>query len=215
MMELDVLRELWTAPPGLVGFLGVGIGIITNNQDPDKMGRVKAKLPWLSEEDESDWMRVVTPMAGKDRGLYFLPDVNDEVLVAFDHGDPQRAYVLGSLWNGQDTPPESNDDGKNNKRTLKSRSGHLIRLDDSEGGAKIEIVAAGGKNSIIINAQENTITISADSDLTIQSAQGKLKLSGKGVEITSQAEIKIEASQNLELKAGPQLNIKGQTVNIN
>ncbi len=215
MMDLSVLHNMLVLPAAPPGFLGVAVGIVTNNQDDEKLGRVKVKLPWLSEEDESDWLRVVAPMAGNERGCYFLPEVNDEVLVAFDHADPQHAFVLGSLWNGKDKPPANNEDGKNNKRLLKSRSGHLICLDDTDNAAKIEIVAAGGKSSIVIDAQENTITISADADLVIQSANGKLKLSGKGVEITSQAEVKIEASQNLDLKAGPQLNIKSQMVNIN
>ena len=174
------------------------VGVVTNNQDPDGMGRVKVRLPWLTDEDESHWARVVAPMAGNDRGLYLLPEVDDEVLVAFEHGIVEFAYVLGALWNGKDKPPESNDDGKNNKRTIKSRSGHIIRLDDSDGAEKIEIIDKSGKNSITFDASANTITIKADSDISIQSSNGKLKLSGKGVEITSQDAVKIEASQGMD-----------------
>ncbi len=72
-------------------------------------------------------------MAGAGRGLYILPEVDDEVLVAFEHGNPSTPYVLGGLWNGKDKPPEANSDGKNNMRVLKSRSGHVIRLDDTAG----------------------------------------------------------------------------------
>ena len=86
---------------------GMMTGLITNNKDPEKYGRVKVKFPWLSEEDESDWLRVVVPGGGNNRGLLFLPEVNDEVLVGFEQGDINRPYVLGGLWNGQDTPPES------------------------------------------------------------------------------------------------------------
>jgi uncharacterized protein involved in type VI secretion and phage assembly len=196
-------------------FFGVAIGIVTNNQDPDKRGRVKVKFPWLSDTEESFWARVATPMAGKDRGLYLLPEVDDEVLVAFEHGSVEYPYVLGALWNGKDAPPENNDDGKNNHRTLKSRSGHLIRLDDTDGKEKIEVIDKSGKNSIVISTSDNTITISADKDITIQSTNGKLKLSAKGIEISSQAEVKIEASQNMDVKASGQTNIKGATVNIN
>jgi phage baseplate assembly protein V len=196
-------------------FTGVAMAIVTNNKDPDGLGRVKVKLPWLDDQVESDWTRVVTAMAGKERGLYCLPEVDDEVLVAFEHGRPDCLYVLGGLWNGKDKPPETNADGKNNVRALKSRSGHVIRLTDAQGDEKIEIIDKTGKNSIVISAKDNTVTISADADITVTSTKGKLKLAGKGVEITSQAEVKIEASQNLDLKAGPQLNIKGGTVNIN
>lgn len=196
-------------------FYGVTIAEVTNNKDEEGLGRVKVKFPWLSDTDESFWARILTPMAGKAYGMYFLPEVGDEVLVAFEHGMIEFPYILGGLWNGKDKPPDTNSDGKNNKRVIKSRSGNIIRLDDTEGEEKIEIIDKSGKNSIVISTKDNKITIAADADITIQSSQGKLKLSGKGIEIDSQAEIKITASQNMDLKAGPQLNIKGNIVNIN
>jgi uncharacterized protein involved in type VI secretion and phage assembly len=196
-------------------FYGVVIGVVTNNKDPDGLGRVKASLPWMADQVETDWARVVTPMAGPQRGIYFLPEVNDEVLVAFEHGNPGAPYVLGGLWNGKDKPPESNSDGKNNFHTIKSRSGHLIRLSDTENEEKIEIIDKSTKNTIVISSKDNTITITADADITIKSNSGKLKLNGKGVEITSTDAVKIEASQNMDLKSSAQLNIKGSAVNIN
>ena len=196
-------------------FYGVTIAEVTNNKDEEGLGRVKVKFPWLSDTDESFWARILTPMAGKEYGIYFLPEVGDEVLVAFEHGMIEFPYILGGLWNGKDKPPDTNSDGKNNKRVIKSRSGNIIRLDDTEGDEKIEIIDKSGKNTIVISTKDNNITIAADADITIQSSQGKLKLSGKGIEINSQAEIKITASQNMDLKAGPQLNIKGNMVNIN
>jgi phage baseplate assembly protein V len=205
-----------TAPDSTDGrFTGVAMAIVTNNKDPDGLGRVKVKLPWLDDQVESDWARVVTAMAGAGRGLYWLPEVDDEVLVAFEHGRPDSLYVLGGLWNGKDKPPEDNKDGKNNVRALKTRSGHVIRLTDTDGDEKIEIIDKTGKNSIVISAKDKTVTIGADADITVKSTNGKLKLSGNGVEITSQAAVKIEASQNVDLKAGAQLNVKGQMVNIN
>lgn len=196
-------------------FYGVTIAEVTNNKDEEGLGRVKVKFPWLSDTDESFWARILTPMTGKEYGMYFLPEVGDEVLVAFEHGMIEFPYILGGLWNGKDKPPDTNSDGKNNKRVIKSRSGNIIRLDDTEGEEKIEVIDKSGKNSIVISTKDNKITIAADADITIQSSQGKLKLSGKGIEIDSQAEIKISASQNMDLKAGSQLNIKGNIVNIN
>lgn len=196
-------------------FFGVTIGIVTNNKDPDGLGRVKTSLPWMADQVESDWARVVTPMAGAGRGVYFLPEVNDEVLVAFEHGNPDTPYVLGGLWNGKDKPPESNSDGKNDRRAIRSRSGNVIRLTDTDGDAKIEIIDSSGKNTIVISAKNNTITITAASDVTIQSSNGKLKLSGNGVEITSSSTVKVEASQSMDLKSSGQLNVKGTVVNIN
>jgi len=205
-----------TTPPGTDDrFFGVAIGVVTNNNDPDGLGRVKTSLPWMADQVESDWARVVTPMAGPGRGVYFLPEVNDEVLVAFEHGNPDTPYVLGGLWNGKDKPPESNRDGKNNLRAIRSRSGNVIRLSDADGDAKIEIIDSSTKNTIVIRAKDNSITITAAGDVTIQSSNGKLKLSGNEVEITSESTVKIEAGQNMELKSSGQLNVKGTVVNIN
>jgi uncharacterized protein involved in type VI secretion and phage assembly len=196
-------------------FYGVTIAEVTNNKDEAKLGRVKVKFPWLSDTDESFWARVLTPMAGSDRGMYFLPEVGDEVLVAFEHGNIEFPYILGALWNGKDKPPETNEDGKNNKRTIKSRSGHTITLDDTDGEEKIEIVDKSKKNSIVVNTKENTITISADADITLKSSNGKLILSGKEIQLDSKGDVKIKASQNMNIEAGAQLNIKGKMVNIN
>lgn len=199
-------------------FYGVTIGIVTNNQDPDGLGRVKVRFPWLAGEGEpaeSNWARVLAPMAGNDRGLYFLPEVDDEVLVGFEHGIVEFPFVLGALWNGKDKTPESNDDGDNNKRVIRSRSGHTIRLDDTDGKGKVEIVDGSEKNKIVISMDDDTITITADADISIESSNGKLKLSGNGVQIKSNAEVKIEATQTMDLKSDAQTNIKGSMVNIN
>jgi uncharacterized protein involved in type VI secretion and phage assembly len=196
-------------------FYGLALGVVTNNKDPDGLGRVKVKLPWLADNAESDWARVVTPMAGNGRGIYVLPEVDDEVLVGFEHGLVEFPYVLGGLWNGKDKPPEANSDGKNNVRMIRSRSGHVIRLTDTQGEEKIEIVDKSGANSIVISTKDKTVTVSADADVSITSKNGKLKLSGKGVEITSTAEVKVEASSTMQLKAGPQLSLKGSVININ
>ncbi len=215
MMDMSILAGFLASPDERGRLYGMTVGVVTNNQDPDKLGRVKVRFPWLSDEQESHWARVLTPMAGNGRGLYFLPEVDDEVLVAFEHGDVRFPYVLGALWNGKDAPPETNDDGENNKRTIRSRSGHMIRLDDTEGEEKIEIIDSKEKNRIVISTADNTITITADADITIQSRSGKLKFSGNGIEISSQAEVKIEASQDMDLKSSTNLNIKGSMVNIN
>src|SRR5262249_35696979 len=110
---------------------GVAVGIVTNNQDPEGMCRVKVKFAWRERDDESYWARVATLMAGDSRGSLFLPEVDDEVLVAFDQGDIHHPYVIGSLWNGQDAAPEKNSNGKNDIRKIRSRSGHEFIFDDS------------------------------------------------------------------------------------
>jgi uncharacterized protein involved in type VI secretion and phage assembly len=194
---------------------GVTVGVVTNNQDPDGLGRVKVRFPWLSGEDESHWARVAAPMAGKERGIYFLPEVEDEVLVAFEHGDPRFPYVLGALWNGKDAPPAKNDDGKNNLRVIKSRSGHIIRLSDEDGKEKIEIIDKSEKNSVVIDTASNTITVTTDKDITLSASKGTIKLDAQKIEIKSSADMKIEAGAGMDVKASATMNIKGQAVNIN
>jgi uncharacterized protein involved in type VI secretion and phage assembly len=194
---------------------GVAVALVTNNQDPDGVGRVKVRFPWLSDQDESHWARIAAPMAGKDRGAYFLPEVDDEVLVAFEHGDIRFPYVVGMLWNSKDTPPATNDDGKNNVRVIKSRSGHVVRLNDEDGKERIEIVDKSEKNSIVIDTAGNTITIVSDKDITLQAPNGTITLDAQKVAVKSSADAKIEAGGGMDVKASATLNIKGATVNIN
>jgi uncharacterized protein involved in type VI secretion and phage assembly len=192
---------------------GVVVGIVVNNKDPEKMGRVKVKFPWLSNDDESGWARVATMMAGAGRGSWFLPEVDDEVLVGFEHGDVRFPYVVGGLWNGKDAPPANNDDGKNNIRTIQSRSGHIVRLDDTSGSEKVEVIDKGG-NSITIESSSNNITIKAT---------GRIKIEGNGIEITSQSDVKIQAnstadiqaSATMSINASGNMTIKGALVSIN
>ena len=195
--------------------LGVVVGVVTNNQDLDKMGRVKLKFPWLSDKEESNWARMAVPMAGNARGIYFLPEVDDEVLVAFEHGDVRFPYVVGALWNGKDTPPAENGDGKNNVRVIRSRSGHVIRLTDEDGKEKIEIVDKSEKNSLVIDTAQNTITITTDKDIVLSASKGTIRLDAQTVEIKSSADTKIEAGAGMDVKANATMNIKGAMVNIN
>ena len=194
---------------------GVAVGLVIDNKDPQALGRVRLKLPALSDDEIGHWARIAVLMAGADRGTFFPPEVGDEVLVAFEHGDIARPYVLGGLWNGQDKPPETNADGKNNLRLVKSRSGHLIRLDDSDGAEKIEIVDKSGGNSITIDTANNAITITSAADVTIDAPQGTLKLSAQTIEISSSANTEVKAQGNLTLEASGTTTLEGATVNIN
>ena len=138
---------------------GTQTAIVTDNQDPDRLGRVKVKFPWLPSGDTgSAWVRLATFGAGKDRGTYWLPEVDDEVLVAFTHGEPNHPIIVGSLWNGKDRPPqEAGDGGKNDIRFFKSRSGHTLLFDDTEGKERISIRAVKPLD------ESSTIGLEADS----------------------------------------------------
>ena len=200
---------------------GAAIGVVTNNKDPEGLGRVKIQFPWLAEDSEGDWVRIVSFMAGKNRGGVFFPEVGDEVLVIFEQGDIDYPYVIGSLWNDKDTPPETNQDGKNNIRKITSRSGHeivfndddehkkekleihtkaghKIILDDSAGQEKIEITDKTGSNKIAIDSVQNSINV--------ESAM-QLKIKANIVEI--------EGTSSLTLKSSAIVTIQGMPVKIN
>lgn len=213
MTLLDLLCPRDESPAGRIH--GVVTGVVTNNQDPEKLGRVRVRFPWLSDEDESAWARVAAPMAGKETGLWLLPEVDTEVLVVFERGDPRFPYVLGALWSSGSPPPETNEDGANDRRVLRSRSGHVVRLDDRDGEERIEIIDASGKNSITLSTADNSVTIACDGDLTLRAANGKVVIEGNGVEVKSQLDVSVEAGANLELKASGQATVKGATINLN
>jgi uncharacterized protein involved in type VI secretion and phage assembly len=214
-MNPEILQQLLTPADPPQRFYGVVVGVVTNNKDPEDLHRVKVRFPWLDGANESHWARVAAPMAGNDRGAYFLPEVEDEVLVAFEHGCVDYPYVVGALWNGKDKPPESNSDGLNKHRTIKSRSGHVIRLNDKGGSETIEIIDKSGNNKIVVSTQDNTITIEAQSDISISSKTGKLKMSAVGVEINSKADVKIEATGNTDVSANAFVNVKGAMIKLN
>lgn len=205
--ELEVGREAGGS------IAGVAVGVVTDNKDPDGLGRVKLHLPWRDPNFVTDWVRIVTPMAGKDRGMFFLPEIGDEVLVAFDRDDIRFPYVLGSLWNGDEKPPEGNADGKDDVRVIKSRKGHIVRLVDADSkgvitialndGKKIEIDDDGlrftdGQNSIEIKTAGGTIEVQATASLSLKAPK-----------------ITIEASGQLELKGGGSLSASAGVVRIN
>jgi len=216
MMELGLLAA-HPASRETGRMFGVVTGVVTNNQDPDGLGRVKVRFPWLSKDHESHWARIAAPMAGDGRGLYALPEVDDEVLVAFDQGRVDHPFILGALWNGKDKPPAGNGDGGNNVRVFRSRSGHVIRLDDSAGAEKIEIIDAKGKESLVFDTAAKTIALTADQNVVIESKSGKVQIIGKeGVEITTDGTGKLEAKQGLDLKSpGGQVNVQGMAINLN
>lgn len=176
---------------------GVVTGIVKDINDPEGMGRVKLDFPWLAEESDevssnsgeershSYWARIATLMAGSGRGTFIIPEVGDEVLVAFEHGNINFPFVLGSLWNSEDTPPESMDsDSKNNVRAIHSRSGHTIVLDDNtdDDSAAIRVTSQGG-HTLTIDDSGGTgkigLKTSAGHEMTLDDEGGTVTLADK------------------------------------
>jgi uncharacterized protein involved in type VI secretion and phage assembly len=194
---------------------GPVVAIVTNNEDPEGLGRVKLSLPWLSDDNETSWARVCSPMAGAQRGIFFLPEVEDEVLVVFEHGDPRRPVVLGGLWNGVDKPPVANSGGGNHERSIYSRSGLRLQFIDEDGAEKIEISGPDGANQIVIDVAESTISITADADIRLTAPNGTVGIEAQNVEIKATAGAAIEAGSSLEAKAGGDMTLQASTINLN
>ncbi len=199
---------------------GVVTAIVTNNRDDNNQGRVKLKFPWLANDMESDWARVIGAGAGDGRGIYWLPEVNDEVLVAFEHGDIRRPLVIGGLWNGVDHPPlaagEAVKDGKVHARVIKTRSGHTLTfVDDS--GARVQLETAGG-HSLLLDDENSLIEIKSKGGITI-----KMDDSDGSVTLQCQGDLKVESRRGISFKAGSDINleatgrvvIKGITIDLN
>ena len=228
MAEVDVIEVLQgSLSRDRKRIEGVTLGVVTDTRDPQGLGRVKVRLPWVSEIAESGWARVAVPMAGPDRDTFFIPEVNDEVLVAFRHGDPRHPYVIGSLWNGRDRPPVPTT--ATQQRVIRSRSGHQITfddlpsqekisitsheghkvvLDDSPQGMRIEITDAKGTHQIVLDARTQTISITAAAgNVEVKAPAGSVSLQGSTVQVN--------ASSTLDLRAGGLLNLQAPLVKIN
>ena len=194
------------------------VGIVTDNEDPEGWGRVKVKLPTMTEDHASNWARIVTPGAGSGRGIYWFPEVNDEVLVAFEHGDIHRPYIIGGVWNGTDpTPRKIGDtvvDGKVRLRGSTTRVGHKVWfVDDDKGSEKRGYyiqTATGSGHWLRFNDTEKFIEI--------ETAGGhKIRMDDRdrSISISSTGNLKLEAKGNIDIKAGGIITVKGATIKLN
>jgi uncharacterized protein involved in type VI secretion and phage assembly len=208
---LDVIRGPEEAARAEGQISGVAIGIVTDNRDPEGLARVKVRMPWLAADAESDWVKIATLYAGADRGSVWLPEVDDEVLLVFEHGDVNYPYVVGALWNTQAKPPEANADGQNNVKLVRSRSGHAVTLRDEAGRETVEIRSKGGHRIELSDAAgAERVTISD------HTGQNILILESMGGQVTLKAGLRlsIEAPQ-VEIAATGPLTLRGAVVNIN
>lgn len=192
---------------------GVAIAIVTHNNDPQGLGRVKVRFPWHSDPRDSHWARIASPMAGKDRGLVMLPEIDDEVLVAFEQENIRFPYIIGGLWNGQDKPPEKNADGKNNKRLLKSRKKHYLLFDDGPKGS-VEIAHEKGRK---ITLDDNGFVVEDElgNRVKVESASGAMTIEAKGQLKIKAASISIEATGTIEVNSKATMTLRGSLININ
>ncbi len=216
--EPDTLADLVTARDGddrRGRFHGVVTGTVTNNIDPLQLGRVKVKLPYLGALPpvESNWCRIASPWAGgKMSGFMAIPEINDEVLVAFEHGDANTPYVVGQLWSLKDMPPSPSGTvvigGLVTKRIIKSRSGHVITLSDMPGKEGISIVDKTMLNKIELDSIKNSLAISTMGDVQIDCLNFKVNAKAT-LELKAVATAKVSGTAGLELKSAAKTSVIG------
>ncbi len=203
--------------------------IVRNNNDPDKLGRVRVEYPWFqgdSLEHPSEWCEVCTPFASKEAGMWFIPEIGEEVLVYLQGGNLDHPVILGSLYSKQNRPPESNRAGDHNSdnsnalKFIRTRSGHLLAFDDSDAdravvlkdkeGRRLEILSK--ENKIVLSDEQNNCLVIEGPTITISNSNGdEVRIESGGITVKSQS-VKIEAAASLELGAGAtEALVKGQS----
>lgn len=236
------------APPsGDMGMGGIYYAIVTQNKDEKKLGRVKVRFPWMpgGDKDQSAWAHIAVPMIGDKWGTWTLPEVDDVVAVVFLAGDINHPVIIGGVWSSVDTPPETNSDGKNDFRFIKSRSGHRMLLDDS---AKTKVVltertnnnyvgvghypeAGSAPNKFELKAPsaingsptKGVAVTSMDGKINIWCPNGTLKINAQHIEITASDKADIKSGADMTLESGMQATVsstgagkyEGSNVKIN
>lgn len=206
-------------------------GIVTDNQDPDGLGRIKVSLPELEggADTQSDWLPVLSPFSGAEIGVFCLPELEDIVIVMFFDKELEKGVVIGSMYNQNMTPPlteensdgDLNDDGNNALHFVRSRSGLRIILDDTDGEEKIQLLSPDAATRIEMLIGDELINIETDKDLSI-SAKGVISIEAEEIEfkaekaVTIEAEnIKQEASKDITVEGGNSVAIEGSSVKLN
>jgi len=200
---------------------GLVEAIVVDNVDPEELGRIKVKFPTLPETPDSYWARLSMPMAGQERGWMTIPEIDDEVLVSFVRGDINNAIVVGSLYNGEDTPPYANEDGENNLRVFQSRSGHRLTFDDTEGSERIELILHNEEIKVIWDSANKVLSVYSGKDIIIEAKESiSVKCKDFMLEASNSVniktnEMKVEAGGNLNQQAGATLSMEASLIKLN
>lgn len=211
-------------------FSGPVLGTVTDNQDPDNLARVKVMVFILGNSVITDWIPVMSLYASSDCGAFFLPEVNDQVVVAFLGDNPDSGVVLGSIWNIALLPPSTgenfqadfNMNGENSLHFIKSRSGHMIIMDDSSGAEKLQIISADGGTRFEFLAKSKKLSLKTDKGFVL-SAKGGMSIKAKECKFKIDKGLKIEANgivmestgKDLKIKASSAVSLEGGQIKLN
>lgn len=158
---------------------GVVIGIVKSLDDPRGEGRIELRFPWLFESSSSAWAPVASLMAGKERGAWYMPEIGDEALVAFEHGDFDHPFIIGFLWNGADKPPEKT----RQNRVIVTPGGHTLRFEDADGAKKVILQSNSGHRVVLddsLAGQTVTIATKGLQTIVLDDKDHSIQLTGGG-----------------------------------
>ncbi len=193
-------------------FTDLQSAVVVDNNDPEKLGRIKVKFPWI--QSDTAWVRYLSLHAGNKMGWYCLPEINDIVLIGFEQGNPEMPVALGSLYDKDNAPDANAVDSKNDIQQLLTKGGNLIQIKNTSGSEEIKISMKDGKNSIVMQTSGPSITIeSQNGDISIKGKNITLNADQK-IEIKAGSDLNAEGSGNLKLKGGMQSDLEGSMVNV-
>ncbi|RKH00547.1 phage tail protein [Corallococcus sp. CA053C] len=194
---------------------GVVVGLVDQTTgDPEQLGRIRVRYPWLNNTVLSNWCRVASFFAGDGVGAYFLPAKGDEVLIAFEAGNINVPYVIGALWNGKDQPPVTGQEKQQDIRMIKTRGGSTIRIDDTKGAEQIEIVDISG-DRILFDAKKKSVSVTVTGSIELSAGAGSIKLSAAQIEIDATSSLKLNGPKEVSIDSGGPVSVKGSTIRLN
>jgi type VI secretion system secreted protein VgrG len=190
--------------------------VVVDNDDEAKLGRVQVRFHWMDKKDKSPWLRVVCPYAGSGKGMFMLPEIDEEVIVSFAGGKATRPYVVGTVYNG--SAKADFGQAQNNIKAIQTKSGIKIIMDDNEGSVLMEdkngnLLKMDGEKAILIEAKGNLKLKCGDAELEMK--DGEITLRGKKVNINTSDDLNIECNAKANINAATDLNMQAGVIRLN
>ena len=217
---MSELTQLISQPPAPMqnGAGNISVAKVVSNTDQAGLGRVQIKLRW--NPGATLWARVATPMAGSGNGSYFMPQVDDEVLVAFNQTDLTEAYVIGCLWSSPRRPPKAGPDDPKNLRTIRTPAGHELLFDDQQNlvslvtSTKQSITLAQDRIELSSGNGKSTITLGAQGQISIKASQS-ISIEAPNVSVNGSSKLELKSSTSASLSGGSLCEVKAGLIKIN
>lgn len=185
--------------------------IVKDNKDPEKLGRVRVNFFWQENNQMSPWVRAVNPYSANERGFYFIPETEDEVLVGFEGGDAEKPYIIGSLYHGKNKPPSAWPNQKNSFKGIVTKSNLRIEFDDEK---KVTTIDTPGGNKVVISDDQKSILLSDQNSNTVElNSSGITMDSPKDIKLTSKSKIILDAISSIDISSKSDVKVTGLNIN--